>query len=240
VSATEAGLILIGTLRPALDDIDQQLAAIGQLRERPAGTIRITTSRDAGKSILWPAAARLMREYPDIKVEISIDSGLTDIVAERFDAGIRLGEQLAKDMIAVRISPDQRMAVVGSPTYFEDHPKPVTPQDLANHKCINLRLLSAGGLYAWELEQDGREIRVRVDGQVVVNDYLMVVQAAMDGFGLTCLLEDHVKQHIESGSLMRVLEDWSPPFSGYHLYYPSRRQQSAAFALLVEALRYRK
>jgi DNA-binding transcriptional LysR family regulator len=239
VSATEPGLSLIETLQPALDDIDQKLAVIGQLRDKPAGTIKITTSRDAGNSILWPVALRLMREYPDIKVEISIDSGLIDIVAERFDAGIRLGEQLAKDMIAVRISPDLRMAVVASPEYFAEYPKPLTPQELSDHKCINLRLRSAGGLYAWELEKDDRELRMRVDGQFVTNDSAMVVQAALEGLGVACMLEDHVKQHLESGALVRVLEDWCPPFSGYHLYYPSRRQQSAAFALLVNALRYR-
>jgi DNA-binding transcriptional LysR family regulator len=239
VSATEAGQSLIDTLRPALDEIGQKLTAISEFREKPAGTIRLTTSRHAGQAILWPALERLMRDYPDIKVEVSIDSGLTDIVAERFDAGIRLGEQLAKDMIAVRISPEQRMAVVASPAYFANHPRPMTPQDLAQHQCINLRLRSAGGLYAWELEKDGREIRVRVDGQFVVNDAHMVVEAALGGFGLACTVEDNVQAHLGTGALVRVLEDWCPPFPGYHLYYPSRRQQSAAFTLLVEALRYR-
>ncbi|HUD93295.1 LysR family transcriptional regulator [Sphingobium sp.] len=239
VSVTEAGQKLCDTLRPALDDIDQQLAEISELGGRPSGTIRITSSRRAAETILWPALKPLLRRYPEIRVEVSIDSSLTDIVAERFDAGIRLGEQLARDMVAVRISPDQRMAVVGSPAYFESHVRPMTPQDLAHHMCINLRLLSAGGLYAWEMEKDGREIRVRVDGQIVFNDAQMVVQAAIDGYGLACTIEDHVRDQIADGRLIRVLDEWCPPFPGYHLYYPSRRQQSAAFALLVDALRYR-
>ncbi|MCI4591907.1 LysR family transcriptional regulator [Sphingobium sp. BYY-5] len=239
VSVTEAGQKLVDTLRPALDDIDRQLAAIVELGDKPSGTIRITSSRRAAETILWPALKPLLRDYPEIKVEVSIDSSLTDIVAERLDAGIRLGEQLAKDMIAVRIGPEQRMAVVGSPAYFENHPKPLTPQDLADHSCVNLRLLSAGGLYAWEMEKNGREIRVRVDGQIIFNDAQMVIKAAMDGFGLACTLEDHVLEQIADGTLIRVLEEWCPPFPGYHLYYPSRRQQSAAFTLLVEALRYR-
>jgi DNA-binding transcriptional LysR family regulator len=239
VAPTEAGERLLGTLRPALDDIGAQLASIGELREKPAGTIRITTSRHAAESLLWPALERLLPDYPDIKVEVSIDSGLTDIVAERFDAGIRLGEQVAKDMIAVRISPELRMAVVGSPAYFERHPRPLTPQDLADHDCINLRLRSFGGLYAWELEQHGRELRVRVEGQLTFNDAAMVVRAAESGLGLACTLEDYVAPMLAEGRLIRVLEDWCPPFAGYHLYYPSRRQPSAAFTLIVDALRYR-
>jgi DNA-binding transcriptional LysR family regulator len=239
VSPTEAGERLLGTLRPALDDIGAQLASIGELREKPAGTIRITTSRHAAEEVLWPVLERLLPNYPDIKVEVSIDSGLTDIVAERFDAGIRLGEQVAKDMIAVRISPELRMAVVGSPDYFERHPRPQAPQDLADHDCINLRLRSFGGLYAWELEQDGRELRVRVEGQLTFNDAAMLVRAAKSGLGLACTLEDYVAPMLADGSLIRVLEDWCPPFAGYHLYYPSRRQPSAAFTLIVDALRYR-
>jgi DNA-binding transcriptional LysR family regulator len=181
----------------------------------------------------------LLPDYPDIHVELAIDSGLTDIVAERFDAGVRLGESIAKDMVAVRIGPDLRMAVVGAPAYFAARPRPLTPQDLADHQCINLRLPTAGGLYAWELEKDGRALRVRVEGQLALNNVSMILRAALDGFGLACVLEDHVTAYVAEGRLVRVLEDWCPPFSGYHLYYPSRRQPSAAFALLVDALRYR-
>jgi DNA-binding transcriptional LysR family regulator len=239
VAPTEAGERLLSTLRPAIDDIGAKLASISDLRETPSGTIRLTTSRHAAETILWPVIERLMLDYPEVRVEVSIDSGLTDIVAERFDAGIRLGEQIAKDMIAVRISPEMRMAVVGAPAYFDHHPHPVMPQDLAHHRCINLRMQSLGGLYAWELERDGRELRVRVDGQAVFNDSAMVVKATLGGIGLACTLEDYVRPHLASGALVRVLEDWCPPFSGYHLYYPSRRQPSAAFTLLVDALRYR-
>ncbi|WP_226019156.1 LysR family transcriptional regulator [Novosphingobium sp. FKTRR1] len=239
VAPTAAGERLLGTLRPALEDIAAELSSLGELREKPAGLIRITTSRHAATAVLWPALERLLPDYPDIQVEVSISSGLTDIVAERFDAGIRLGEQVAKDMIAVRISPEQRMAVVGAPAYFNAHPKPVVPQDLANHQCINLRMQSSGGLYAWELERDGRELKVRVDGQLTFNDSHLMVEAAKAGMGLACTLEANVRDLVAQGSLVQVLEDWCPPFAGYHLYYPSRRQPSAAFTLLVEALRYR-
>jgi DNA-binding transcriptional LysR family regulator len=239
VSPTEAGEKLLATLRPALDSIGLELASLSELRTRPAGTIRITTSEHAATTVLWPALQGLLKEYPDINVELSIDSGLTDIVAGRFDAGVRLGEALAKDMIAVRISPDLRMAIVGSPDYLANHPPPETPQDLAAHRCINLRLLSGGGLYSWELEKDDRELRVRVEGQLAFNNPNMIVRAAVAGFGLGFVMEDHVTDRIADGSLVRVLENWCPPFSGYHLYYPSRRQPSAAFSLLVEALKYR-
>lgn len=239
VAPTEAGERLIETLRPAFDGIDDQLAALSALRERPAGTIRITTSKRAVETILWPALSRLLRDYPDIKVELAVDNTLTDIVAERFDAGVRLGEAVAKDMIAVPIGPDLRMAVVGSPAYFAGRPPPRTPHDLTRHACINLRLPTRGGLYAWEFEKDGRELRVRVDGQLVFNDAEMVLEAARDGFGLACVLEDYVEADVAAGRLVRVLGDWCEPFSGYHLYYPSRRQPSPAFSLLVEALRYR-
>lgn len=239
VAATEAGERLIATLRPAFDEIDGQLAALSALREKPAGTIRITTSKRAVETVLWPVLSRVLRDYPDIKVELAIDQSFTDIVAERFDAGVRLGEAVAKDMIAVRIGPDLRMAVVGAPAYFAAHPAPKTPHDLTRHTCINLRLPTLGGLYAWEFEKNGRELRVRVDGQMVFNDPEMVLQAARDGFGLACLLEDYLEADLAAGRLVRVLEDWCEPFSGYHLYYPSRRQPSPAFALLVDALRYR-
>jgi DNA-binding transcriptional LysR family regulator len=239
VAPTEAGERLLATLRPALDSIGTELASLGELRERPAGNIRITTSEHAATSVLWPALRKLLPEYPEINVELVIDSSLTDIVSERFDAGVRLGEALAKDMVAVRIGPELRMAIVGSPAYLADHPAPTTPQDLAAHICINLRMLSGGGLYAWELEKDDRELRVRVDGQLAFNNTNMIVRAALDGFGLGFVMEDHVADDVASGRLVRVLEDWCPPFAGYHLYYPSRRQPSAAFSVLVEALRYR-
>jgi DNA-binding transcriptional LysR family regulator len=239
VAPTEAGERLLKTLRPALDDIGAELAALGELRDKPAGTIRISTSEHAAHAVLWPVLERLLPVYPDIHVELAIDLGLTDIVAERLDAGVRLGEQVARDMVAVRIGPDLRMVVVGAPGYFATHPTPRVPQDLAQHQCINLRLPTLGGLYAWELEQGGRELRVRVDGRLVFNNVAMILRAATAGFGLACVLEDHVAGLIASGRLTRVLEDWCPPFAGYHLYYPSRRQPSAAFALLVEALRHR-
>jgi DNA-binding transcriptional LysR family regulator len=239
VAPTLAGERLLKTLRPALDSIGTELASLSELRDKPAGTIRITTSDHAARTILWPALERLLPGYPDIHVELSIDSGLTDIVTERFDAGVRLGEALAKDMIAVRIGPDLRMAVVGAPAYFKDRAIPRSPQDLAEHNCINLRFLSAGGLYAWELEKKGREVRVRVEGQLAFNNVPMIIRAAASGFGLGFVMEDQVAEHLSDGRLVRVLEDWCPPFAGYHLYYPSRRQPSAAFSLLVDALRYR-
>jgi DNA-binding transcriptional LysR family regulator len=239
VATTQAGERLIETLRPALADIDGRLAALTALREKAAGTIRITTGEQAAERILLPALTRLLPHYPDIKVELSIDYGLTDIVAERFDAGVRLGEQVAKDMIAVPISPDLRMAVVGSPAYLAAHPAPKTPQQLSDHICINLRLPTRGGLYAWEFEKGARKLNVRVDGQLVFNTAGLIVQAAVAGMGLACLPQDAVKSGIEDGRLVRVLGDWCPPFPGYHLYYPSRRQPTPAFALLVDALRYR-
>ncbi|HVI91451.1 MAG TPA: LysR family transcriptional regulator [Dongiaceae bacterium] len=239
VAPTQAGERLQKILGPALDDIATELSSLSELREKPAGTIRITTSEHAANTVLWPALEKLLPDYPDIQVELTVEAGLTDIVAERFDAGVRLGEAIAKDMIAVRIGPEQRMAVVGSPDYFARYGKPLMPQDLANHKCINLRLPTAGGLYAWELDKDGRQLRVRVDGQLVFNNPRMILRAAMAGFGLACLMDDMAQEYLAAGSLVRVLEDWCPPFPGYHLYYPSRRQPSAAFTLLVDALRYK-
>ena len=239
VAATEAGDQLIETLRPAFDEIDAKLTALSELREKPAGTIRITTSQHAAEAILWPAVARLLLNYPDLRVELSIDATLTDVVAERYDAGIRLGEQVAKDMIAVRIGPDIRMAVVGAPSYFAERPAPKTPHDLNHHTCINIRLPTLGGLYPWEFRKNGRELNVRVDGRLVFNEMPMVLRAAIEGFGLACVLEEQAAHLIAEGRLARVLADWCPPFSGYHLYYPSRRQLSPAFAVLVEALRYR-
>jgi DNA-binding transcriptional LysR family regulator len=239
VAPTEAGERLLDTLKPALDSIGAKLTSLGELREKPAGTIRITTGEHAATTVLWPALEKLLPNHPDIHVELSIDSGLTDIVTERFDAGVRLGEALAKDMVAARIGPDLRMAIVGSPAYFETRPMPRTPQDLGDHQCINLRMLSAGGFYAWELEKDGREVRVRVEGQLAFNNIGMIICAATAGLGLGFVMEDQVEAHLAEGRLVRVLKEWCPSFAGYHLYYPSRRQPSAAFTLLVEALRYR-
>jgi len=240
VAPTEVGERLLRTVGPRFDEIDAELAALSELREKPAGTIRITTVEYAAESILWPALVKLLPQYPDIKVEIIVDYGLTDIVAERYDAGVRLGEQVAKDMIAVRIGPDFRMAVVGAPSYFTRRSRPKKPQDLTAHDCINLRLPTYGGLYAWEFEKNGRELKVRVEGQLVFNGSAPMLKAALAGFGLAYLPEDLVQADLAKGRLIRVLTDWCPPFSGYHLYYPSRRQPTPAFALLVDALRYRR
>ena len=240
VSPTEAGERLLNTVGPRLEEIEAELAALGELRDKPAGTIRITATEYAADAILLPKLTKLLRAYPDIKVEIVIDYGLTDIVAQRFDAGVRGGEQVAKDMIAVRIAPDMRMAVVGTPSYFKNQPEPRRPQDLVNHNCIKLRLPTHGGFYAWEFEKAGRELRVRVDGQLTYNTTAQMLTAALAGLGLAYVPEGLVKPHVAKGRLRRVLAEWCPPFSGYHLYYPSRRQPSAAFALLVEALRERR
>jgi len=237
VSLTEAGERLLQTVRPQFEEIEAALSALTELRDKPAGTVRITAGEHAAEKVLWPAVERLLPDYPDIKVEIVVDNGLTDIVAERYDAGVRLGEQVDKDMIAVRIGPEMRMAVVGAPSYFARHPRPLTPQDLTAHACINLRLPTYGGFYAWEFEKDGRELRVRVDGPLAFNISRMALNAARRGAGLAFLLEDHVREEIADGRLIRVLSDWCPPFSGYHLYYPSRRQLSPAFAVLMDALR---
>jgi len=239
VAPTAAGERLLRTLAPKLDEIESELAALSELREKPAGTIRITATEFAVDALLIPKLAKLLRDYPDINVEISIDYGLTDIVTQRFDAGVRSGEQVAKDMIAVRIGPDMRMAVVGAPAYFRKRPEPKRPQDLVGHNCINLRLPSHGAFYAWEFEKGGRELKVRVEGQLVCNATAQMVNAALAGLGLAYVPEGLVASHLAKGRLQRVLEDWCPPYAGYHLYYPSRRQSSAAFALVVEALKYR-
>lgn len=239
VAPTEAGERLLETLRPALDEIDAKLASLAETREKPAGTIRITTSEHAANAILWPVVRRLLPNYPDLTIELNLDQSLTDIVEGRFDAGVRLGESLAKDMIAVPIGPELRMAAFASPSYLERQGTPETPHALTRHRCINLRLPTLGGLYAWEFARDGHEFRVRVEGQLILNDVPMIVQAARDGFGVGFLPEDHVLRDFASGDLVRLLEDWCPPFPGYHLYYPSRRQPSLAFTLLVDALRYR-
>ncbi|MBB4233973.1 LysR family transcriptional regulator [Rhizobium esperanzae] len=239
VSPTEAGQRLLLSIGPRLDEIETELAALSAFREKPAGTIRINAGEHAADAILWPALEKLLPDYPEINVEIIVDYGLTDIVAERYDAGVRLGEQVAKDMIAVRIGPDMRMAVVGAPAYFERRQKPLTPQDLTEHNCINLRLPTYGSVYAWEFERDGHELKVRVEGQLTFNNIALRLNAVLAGAGLAYLPEDAVQAHLTSGRLVRVLEDWCPPFPGYHLYYPSRRHASAAFGLIVDALRYR-
>ena len=239
VAPTQAGERLLQSIGPRLDDIDAALASLSELREQPAGTIRITTGEHAAEAILWPAVSKLLPAYPDIHVEIIVDYGLTDIVTERYDAGVRLGEQVAKDMIAVRIGPDMRMAVVGAPSYFERRPRPKMPQDLTDHDCINIRLPTRGSVYAWEFEKRGRELKARVEGQLVFNNIALRREAVLAGFGLAYLPEDQVQPYVAEGRLIRVLEDWCQPFSGYHLYYPSRRQATPAFALLVDALRYR-
>lgn len=239
VVATEAGEALMETLRPAFDGIRARMDDLTALRQKPGGTIRITSSRHAAEAILMPVAKALMRDYPDIGIEISIEQRFVDLVAERYDAGVRLGESVEKDMVAVRIGPELRMVVAGSPAYFATRSKPATPHELVEHNCINLRLQTLGGLYAWEFERDGRPVNVRVAGQFTCNDVPMLIDAALDGHGLTCLPIDHLGPLVKSGHLISVLDDWCPPFPGYHLYYPSRRLQSPAFALLVEALRYR-
>lgn len=239
VAPTEAGERLFRSVGPRLAEIEAELAALSALRETPAGTVRLTAGEHAATSLLWPALTRLLPRYPDIRVEVDIDNRLTDIVSERFDAGVRLGEQVAKDMVAVRIGPDLRMVVVAAPACLARRPPPRTPHELTGHDCINFRLPSSGGLYAWEFARGGRELRVRVEGPLIFNSLEMIRQAALAGFGLGYLPEDMVAADIAAGRLVLLLEDWCPPFPGYHLYYPSRRQPTPAFAVLVEALRHR-
>lgn len=239
VVPTETGERLLDAIGPHFDGIEAELTTLDALRDKPAGTIRITTGIHAAETILQPAITRLLLTYPDIKVEISINSGFVDIVADRFDAGVRLGETIAQDMVAVRIGPDMRMAAVASPAYFGRREPPRSPQDLARHACINLRFPTHGSLYAWEFERDGRALNVRVEGQLTVNDIALARQAACEGLGIAYLPEDYVEPDVEAGRLTRVLDPWCPPFPGYHLYYPSRRQQSPPLALLIEALRFR-
>jgi DNA-binding transcriptional LysR family regulator len=239
VAPTEAGERLLQTVAPRFEEIEAELAALSELRDKPAGTVRITAGEHPAISILQPALKRFLPDHPDINVEIIVDYGLTDIVAEGYDAGVRMGEQVAKDMIAVRIGPQMRMAVVGAPAYFGRHPAPQTPQDLTAHKCINIRLPTYGGLFPWGLEKDGREVKVRGEGQLVFNNIGMRLQSTLDGLGVAYLPEDQVLPHIAEGRLVRVLEDWCPYFPGYHLYYPSRRHSSPALSLLVDILRHR-
>jgi DNA-binding transcriptional LysR family regulator len=240
VSPTEAGERLLRNIAPRLDEIESEVAAVRELREKPAGTIRLTATEFAIDTLLLPKLAPLVKEYPDIKVEMIVDYGLTDIVAQQYDAGVRSGEQVAKDMIAVRIGPDMRMAVVGAPSYFKTHREPRRPQDLIGHNCINLRLPTHGNVYAWEFEKGSRELRVRVEGQLTFNGTAQLLNGALAGCGLAYVPEGLAAQHTEKGRLKRVLEDWCSPYSGYHLFYPSRRQSSAAFALVVDALRHRR
>lgn len=239
VSPTEAGERLLQTVAPRFDEIEAELAALGDMRDKPAGNIRISAAEHAANTALWPRLATFLPNYPDIKVEIIVNYGMIDIVAERFDAGVRLGDQVAKDMIAARIAADLRMAVVAAPAYFAKRPPPQTPHELSAHDCIGLRLPTHGGLYAWEFEKDGHALNVRVEGQLVFNSSMPTLRAALAGFGMACIPEDMAEEHIAAGRLARVLEDWCPLFPGYHLYYPSRLQSSSAFALLVDALRYR-
>ncbi|WP_320197404.1 LysR family transcriptional regulator [Agrobacterium sp. rho-13.3] len=239
VSTTEAGERLLQTIGPHFDGIEAGLAALGELRDRPSGNLRITSVEHASQTILAPALAKLLPEYPEINVEIINDYSLTDIVADRFDMGIRLGEQVAQDMIAVRIGPDFGMAVVGSPTYFCNRPAPITPHDLTSHACIGLRLPTSGGLWSWPFAKDGRELKVRPQGPAAFNTIGLALDMALADVGLAYLPEDVVGEHIASGHLIRVLVDWSPPASGYHLYYPSRRQPTPAFSLILDTLRYR-
>jgi DNA-binding transcriptional LysR family regulator len=239
VTATDAGERLLATWAPRLEAIDAELADLGRLRERPAGEVRLTADEYSARAVLWPALRQLLPRYPEIAVEIVTDYGLTDIVAERYDAGVRLGGLVAKDMIAVPIAPDMRMIVIAAPAYLAGRPAPQTPQDLTGHSCINLRLPTYGGVYVWEFEKDGRELRVRVEGQLTFNSGDQILQAARDGFGLAYLPQGQVQPFVDRGELAEVLADWTPAYPGYHLYYPSRRQQTPAFAVVVEALRYR-
>jgi len=237
VSPTEAGERLLVSVGPHFEEIDAELAALSELRDKPAGTIRITAGLHATDTILWPKLKSFVGEYPDINVEISVDYGFTDIAAQRFDAGVRLGESVAKDMIAVRIGPDFAMAVVAAPAYFAKKRAPRTPQELTTHNCINLRFPTHGGLYAWEFEKGARELRVRVEGQLTFNASDQILKAALAGCGVAYLPEDAVETHVRQGRLEHVLADWCPPFPGYHLYYPRSRRASPALALLASALR---
>ncbi|MBU6960364.1 LysR family transcriptional regulator [Pseudomonas sp. CVAP len=237
MATTEAGERLLETVRPAFGNIEAKLSELSEMRQKPAGSVRITASKHAAEGILWPTVSRLLLEYPDIKVEISTDAALTDIVTDRFDAGVRLGEQIDRDMIAVRIGPDLRMIVVGSPSYLARSPAIKMPHDLTRHACINVRLPSSGALYVWEFHKEGRDLNVRVDGPLTFNNMRLAQQAAVEGFGLAFIFEDVAQEQLRSGQLVQVLDEWCPFFAGYHLYFPSRRQQSPAFTLLVEALR---
>lgn len=239
VVPTEAGERLLASVGPQIENIQRQLMVLSELRDKPAGTVRLTATEYAAESVLWPSVSRLVADYPDIKVEVLIDYGLTDIVKDRFDAGVRPGEMVAKDMIAVRIGPPMRMAVAGSQAYFAKYGYPATPKDLVAHSCINLRLSGHGGLYAWEFEKQGHKLNVRVEGQLVFNTSELIMRAALAGQGLAYLNEGQLEPYFADGRLIRVLDDWCEPFPGYHLYYPSGRQPTPVFTLLLEYLRQR-
>lgn len=239
VAPTDVGEKLVNSLAPRFADLENELLALSEMRERPAGNIRINAAEHGMQSVLWPVLKTFLADYPDINVEVSVDNALTDIVSGRFDAGVRLGEQVAKDMIAVRIGPDFSMAVVGSPDFLARHGMPATPQDLQRFRCINMRLPTLGGIYAWEFEKEGRELRVRVDGQLTFNSLHQRIDAAKLGLGLAMVPEDTVQEELANGQLVRVLQEWCEPFPGYYLYYPSRKQHTTAFSLFVEALRFR-
>lgn len=239
VSTTEAGDRLLADVGPRITEIEEALDALGELRDRPAGTIRITASEYAAETVLWPKLAHGLLGYPDVHVEVVSDNGFVDIAAEGFDAGVRLGESVEKDMVAVRIGPDQRLVAVASPAYFAQARAPETPQELVAHRCINLRLIGSGAIYAWEFERDGRPVRVRVDGQLVFSSIRLAVDAALHGYGVAFVPEDSVAALVSRGDLMQILDDWCQPISGFHLYYPSRRQHSPAFQAVLGLLRHR-
>jgi DNA-binding transcriptional LysR family regulator len=240
VSVTEAGERLLNSIGPHFDQIESEITALSGMRDKPAGTVRITTVEHAAETILWPKLTPLLLDYPDINIEIISEYGLKDIVADRYDAGVRLGEQVDKDMISVPLARNFCFAVVGAPSYFEGRQLPLTPHDLTEHSCIKLRLPTHGGFYLWEFDKDGRELKARIEGRAAFSTVSMMRQAALDGLGLAYLPEDQVEGAIDEGRLVRVLADWSPPRPAYHLYYPTRRQHSPVFALVLQALRYRK
>jgi DNA-binding transcriptional LysR family regulator len=239
VSPTDAGERLLQNVGPRLEEIEAEIAAVSDLGDKPAGTIRITAIDHVVDDVLWPRIAPLLPQYPDLHVEISADYRLVDIAAERYDIGVRWGDQVEKDMIAVRLTPDVKMMIVGAPSYFSHRPVPASSQDLMKHNCINLRLASSGGLYAWELRHDGQDLEVRVRGQLVFNSAYQILQAALDGCGLAFIPEDLAGEHVRAGRLTSVMADWCPSFPGLHAYYPSRRQNSRALALVIDAIRYR-
>jgi len=239
VSTTDAGERVLSAVGPRFEEIEATLSSLSELRDKPAGMVRLTCSEFAAETVIWPKLFEVLPQYPDITVEVVIEHGFTDIAAERFDAGVRLGESVQKDMIAVRIAADGRLIAVASPSYLEAHPAPHTPQELVSHRCINLRLTTQGGLYAWEFEKDGRPLRVRVDGPLIFNTIRPTVEAAVAGMGISFVPDESAREYLSSGALVQVLDEWCPPISGFHLYYPSRRQQSPAFAVILDALRYR-
>jgi DNA-binding transcriptional LysR family regulator len=239
VSTTEAGEELFQAVAPRIDEIEMKLAAVADFRDKPAGVVRITATEHPIDTIIWPKLRRVLPDYPDIRVELSVDYGLSNIVEERYDIGVRYGDQVAKDMIAVRISPDIRMTMVASPAYLDGRKPPKTPQDLLDHDCVTLRLATAKGIYAWELKKGRNEIQARVSGRITCNTQPHMVQAALDGFGIAFVTEDIVLDHVRSGQLRIVMPDWCPVFPGYHAYYPSRRQASRAFSIVIDALRHR-